>query len=106
MSGSDFKNRGQIRTTVYDSPRKRGKPEWAQCNMPADPPANAGFVPANGLVPVVFEDSHGKLLMDGLRLRMHQLVGGATQNCDNTSYSSSNHLLAPNWIDAFNAQPV
>lgn len=28
---------GQICTTVYNSPRKRGKLEWAQCGMPADP---------------------------------------------------------------------
>jgi len=95
--------RDQIKTTVYDSPRKRGKQEWAQCNMPADPPPVGGFVPANGLVPVAFEHSHGKLLMDGLRPRMHQLVGGATQDCENNIYSSSNHLLAPNWMAALNA---
>ncbi|GHD04091.1 AAA family ATPase [Novosphingobium pokkalii] len=94
--------RGQIKTTVYDSPRKRGKQEWAQCNMPADPPPVGGFVPANGLVPVAFEHSHGKLLMDGLRPRIHQLVGGATQDCEDSIYLSSNHLIAPNWIDAFN----
>ncbi|MCU0731565.1 MAG: AAA family ATPase [Hyphomonas sp.] len=94
--------RGQIKTTVYDSPRKRGKQEWAQCNMPADPPHVGGFVPANGLVPVAFEHSHGKLLMDGLRPRIHQLVGGATQDCENSIYSSSNHLIAPNWMTAFN----
>lgn len=95
--------RGQIKTTVYDSPRKRGKQEWAQCNMPADPPPVGGFVPANGLVPVAFEHSHGKLLMDGLRSRIHQLVGGATQDCESSIYSSSNHLLAPNWMAALNA---
>lgn len=95
--------RGQIKTTVYDSQRKRGKPEWALCGMPADPPANAGFVPANGLIPVAFEHSHGKLLMDGLRPRIHQQVGGATQDCENRIYSASNHLLAPNWINAFTA---
>lgn len=98
--------RDQIRTTVYDSQRKRGKPEWAQCNMPADPPAVAGFVPANGLVPVAFEHSHGKMLMDGLRPRMHQLVGGGTQDCENSIYTPSDHLLTPNWIDAFNAPPA
>lgn len=98
--------RGQIRTTVYDSPRKRGKPEWAQSGMPVDPPANADFVPANGLIPVAFEHSHGKMLMDGLRPRIHQHVGGATQDCDNTIYSPSNQLLAPNWMNAFNAQPA
>lgn len=97
--------RDQIRTTVYDSPRKRGKPEWAQCGMPLDPPANANFVPANGLVPVAFEHSHGKVLMDGLRPRIHQLVGGATQNCENIIYSSSDHLTTPNWTNAFNALP-
>lgn len=97
--------RGQIRTTVYESSRKRGKPEWAQCGMPVDPPANANFVPANGLVPVAFEHSHGKMLMDGLRPRIHQLIGGATQDCENTIYSSSDYLLAPNWISAFNAPP-
>lgn len=98
--------RGQIRTTIYDSPRKRGKPEWAQCGMPVDPPANAGFVPANGLVPVAFEHSHGKLLMDGLRPRIHQHVGGATQDSENIIYSSSDHLLAPNWINAFIGPPA
>lgn len=98
--------RGQIRTTVYDSPRKRGKPEWAQCGMPMDPPANAGFVPANGLVPVAFEYSHGKMLMDGLRPRLHQLIGGASQDCEDMIYSQSEHLLAPNWANAFNPPPV
>lgn len=97
--------RNQIRTTVYDSLRKRGKPEWEQCGMPADPPANANFVPANGLVPVAFEHSHGKMLMDGLRPRIHQLVGGATQDCENTIYSASDHLIAPNWVSAFIGQP-
>ena len=100
------KARDQIRTTIYDSPRKRGKPEWAQCGMPVDSPANAGFVPENGNVPVAFEHSHGKMLMDGLRPRIHQHVGGATQDCENMIYSSSNHLLAPNWIEAFNIPPA
>ena len=94
--------RSQIRTTVYDSPRKRGKPEWVQCGMPEDPPANAIFVPVNGLVPVAFEHSHGKMLMDNLRPRIHQLVGGATQDCENNIYSSSEHLIAPNWTNALN----
>ncbi|OAN61554.1 AAA family ATPase [Sphingomonas sp. TDK1] len=98
--------RDQIRATVYDSPRKRGKPEWAQCNMPADPPAVGGFLPANGLMPVAFEHSHGKILMDGLRPRVHQLVGGATQDCENSIYTPSDHLLTPNWLNAFNAPPV
>lgn len=97
--------RGQIQTTVYDSPRKRGKPEWALCGMPVDPPANANFVPANGLVPVAFEHSHGKMLMDGLRPRIHQLVGGAMQDFENTIYSSSDYLIAPNWIGAFSVPP-
>lgn len=93
--------RGQIRTTVYDSPRKRGKPEWGQCGMPDNPPANGHFVPANGLVPVAFEHSHGKMLMDGVRPRIHQLVGGASQDCESLIYSPSDHLIAPSWTDAF-----
>ena len=98
--------RGQIRVAIYDSPRKRGKPEWAECGMPVDPPANADFVPANGLVPVSFEHSHGKILMDGIRPRIHHLSGGATQACENTIYSSSDHLVAPNWRAAFAAPPA
>lgn len=98
--------RGQIRTTTYESQRKRGKPEWAQCGMPVDPPANAEFVPPNGLVPVAFEHSHGKMLMDSLRPRIHQHVGGSTQDCENTIYSSSDYLLAPNWIAAFHPPPA
>ncbi len=73
--------------------------------MPVDPPANANFVPANGLVPVAFEHGHGKMLLDGLRPRIHQLVGGATQDCENIIYSSSDHLIAPNWTSAFNPPP-
>jgi hypothetical protein len=96
--------REQIRSTIYNSPRKRRKPEWQQCGMPADPPPNVGFVPANGLVPVAFENSHGKILMDGLRPQMHQLVGGATQEFEDIIYSPSDHLVAPTWTAAFNLQ--
>ena len=46
--------------------------------------------------------SHGSMLMDGLRTRIHQQVGGATQDCENIIYSSSDHLIAPNWTSVFN----
>ncbi len=75
--------REQVRSSLYDSQRKRRKPEWAASGMPDNPPPIGGFVPANGLVNVSFEHTHGKMLMDGLRPRLHHHVGGASQalNC-------------------------
>ena len=96
--------RGQISTSLYDAPRKRGKPEWAATGMPdRTPPINA-FVPANGLIPVSFQHSHGKMLMDGLRPKIHHHVGGASQVVNSRVYTVTGHLLAPAWRDAFAPQ--
>lgn len=93
--------REQIRSTLYEVPRKRGKPEWAQAGMPNNTPSINGFLPANGLIPVSFEHSHGKMLMDGLRPKIHHHVGGASQTSDSRIYTSTEHLRAQNWIEAF-----
>lgn len=93
--------REQVRSSLYDVPRKRGKPEWAASAMPDNPPPNGAFVPANGLIPVSFEHSHGKMLMDGLRPKIHHHVGGSSQASDGRIYTGTNHLRTPNWIAVF-----
>jgi hypothetical protein len=97
--------RDQVKQSLYDSPRKRGKPEWAATGMPDQPPNIAGFIPANGNVPVSFEHCHGKKLMDGLRSAIHHQVHGPSQVIENTIYAASAHLQSPAWNDAFAPQP-
>jgi len=94
--------RGQITSSLYEASRKRGKPEWAESGMPDVPPPIRSFIPSNGLTPVSFLHSHGKMLMDGLRPKIHQLVGGASQVSDRKIYTSTQHLQALNWTEAFN----
>lgn len=94
--------RDQIRSSTYESPRKRAKPEWAGSGMGDNPPPIGDFVPANGLVPVSFEHAHGKMLMDGLRPKIHHHVGGASQVIADRVYSVTHHLTAPSWTAAFN----
>lgn len=94
--------REQVRSSLYDSPRKRGKPEWAASGMPDNPPPVEGFLPANGLAAVSFEHAHGKMLMDGLRPKLHHHVGGASQASNNRIYCTTNHLAAPSWMAACN----
>lgn len=93
--------REQILAVLYNVPRKRGKPEWTASGMPDNAPPIGAFVPANGLTPVSFENSHGKMLMDGLRPKIHHYVGGASQASDSRIYAVTSHLRAPNWIAAF-----
>lgn len=93
--------REQIRSTLYDVPRKRSKPEWGASGMPDNTPSIKGFIPANGLTPVSFVHTHGKMLMDGLRPKINHHVGGASQVSESRIYESTDHLCAPNWIDAF-----
>lgn len=97
--------RQQVRSSLYDSSRKRGKPEWATSGMPDDPPPIADFVPANGNTPVSFEHTHGKMLMSGLRPKIHQHVGGASQAVSDRIYTTTDHLQTPNWTAAFNPPP-
>jgi len=94
--------REQIRSSLYDVPRKRGKPEWAASGLPDNPPPIGAFIPANGLTPVSFEHSHGKKLMDGLRPKIHHYVGGASQASDSRIYTATGNLQTPNWMAAFN----
>ena len=93
--------RAQIRSTLYEVPRKRGKPEWATSGMPDNPPPINNFLPANGLTPVSFAHAHGKLLMDGLRHKIHHHIGGASQVSELRFYMSSDQLCTPTWTDAF-----
>lgn len=94
--------REQIRSTLYEVPRKRGKPEWAASGMPENPPPVNDFLPANGLVPVSFVNVHGKMLMDGLRPKIHHYVGGASQASDARVYTITEHLRTPTFAAAFN----
>ena len=96
--------RDQIFSSLYDVPRKRAKPEWAASEMPDNAPPTNAFLPANGLTPVSFQHTHGKRLMDGLRPKIHQHVGGASQLSNNRIYAVTDHLLAQNWVDAFTVE--
>jgi len=98
--------REQVSTSLYGSPRKRGKPEWAASNMPDNSPPIGGFVPANGLTAVSFEHTHGKMLMDGIRPKIHQHVGGASQTSNNRIYTATNHLQTQSWMNSFNPPAV
>ena len=93
--------REQIRSTLYEVARKRGKPEWAASGMPDNPPPIIGFLPADGLTPVSFAHTHGKMLMDGLRPKIHHHVGGSSQTSDSRIYMSSDQLRAPTWMAVF-----
>lgn len=96
--------REQITLSLYNVPRKRNKPEWGQSGMPENPPAVLSFIPANGLTPVSFQHTHGKKLMDGLRPKVHELVGGSTQALGIKIYTATEHLLSPDWREAFDPQ--
>ena len=93
--------REQVRSSLYDVPRKRAKPEWAATGMPEHPPPIGDFIPANGLVPVAFDHTHGTMLMDGLRPKIHHLEGGASQLSNDRIYATTGHLQSPNWVAAF-----
>lgn len=97
--------REKIRSSLYDSPRKRGKAEWAASGMSDDPPPISGFVPPNGLTAVSFEHTHGKMLMDGLRPKIHHHVRGPSQASNDKIYTMTDHLRTPNWVEAFNPLP-
>jgi hypothetical protein len=98
--------RDQITASIYQSQRKRGKPEWAAAGMPNAAPAIGGFLPANGLEAVSFEHAHGKTLLAGLRPRIHHHVGGASQAVHDRIFSATEHLHAPTWIAAFNPPTI
>jgi hypothetical protein len=93
--------REKVQSSLYATPRKRGKPEWAASGMPEEPPPLRSFGPANGLARVSFDHTHGKMLMDGLRPKMHQLVGGASQTSNERIYAQSHHLETASWRAAF-----
>ncbi|HEX4765642.1 MAG TPA: AAA family ATPase [Lichenihabitans sp.] len=93
--------RTQVESTLYASPRKRGKPEWLASAMPDKAPNVSAFLPPNGLTAVDFGSCHGKRLMDKIRPALHHHVGGATQDVDNTVFSDSDHLIDEAWKSAF-----
>jgi energy-coupling factor transporter ATP-binding protein EcfA2 len=93
--------RDQIRSTLYEVPRKRGKPEWAASGMPENVPPVQGFLPANGITPVSFAHTHGKKLMDGLRPKIHHYIGGASEASDAKIYTRTDHLRTPTWTAVF-----
>lgn len=95
--------RDKIRTSIYASQRLRGKPEWGDCGMADEAPADAGFLPENGNTPIAFEHTHGKKLMAELRRKVHGHAGGSTQAVKEKIYSISNHLIVPAWQAAFAA---
>lgn len=97
--------RDQIRLSLYDSLRKRRKPEWAESGMLDCPPAIDAFLPANGLISVSFEHTHGKMLMNGLRQKIHHHVGGASQLVNDRIYTATKHLETQTWTEAFTPQP-
>lgn len=93
--------RGQVKQTIYDSSRKRGKPEWHEVGMPDTAPNIADFIPDNGLVDVAFEHCYGKFLMNKLRTKIHGQVGGDTQDVIRRVYSATDYLIDENWQSVF-----
>lgn len=93
--------RNQIRSTLYEVPRKRGKPEWGASGMPNNEPSINGFLPADGLTPVSFANAHGKMLMSGLRPKIHHHIGGSSQASDARVYTVTDHLRTPTWTALF-----
>lgn len=98
--------RDQIRSTLYEAPRKRKKPEWVTSSMPNNPPSISEFLPANGITPVSFAHTHGKMLMDGLRHKIHHHVGGPSQTFDTRVYTDTDHLRTPTWMAVFGPEPI
>lgn len=96
--------REKVTSSLYNAQRKRGKPEWAASGMPDNPPGVNAFIPANGLTPVSFQHSHGKMLMDGLRPKIHNHVRGASQVTDSKIYTATDHLFAESWRQAFDPE--
>lgn len=96
--------RGQVLSSLYDVPRKRRKPEWAQSGMLDNAPPITDFLPANGLTPISFPYAHGKMLMDGLRPKIHHQVGGASQTSDSRIFTATGHLQSPDWSNAFDTE--
>lgn len=94
--------RQQVKSSLYDVPRKRSKVEWDASGMPNAMPSMNDFIPANGLVAVSFEHTHGKILMNGLRPRIHHHVGGSSQASDERIFTETSHLETPSWLEAFN----
>lgn len=94
--------RQQVASSLYDVPRKRGKPEWVAAGMPDREPSVHTFIPANGLTPVSFQYSHGKMLMVALRQKIHPHIGGASQALETKIYTATNNLETPSWREAFN----
>jgi hypothetical protein len=93
--------RQQVKSSLYDVPRKRSKVEWDASGMPDVMPSMNDFIPANGLVAVSFEHTHGKILMNGLRPRIHHHVGGSSQASDDRIFTATSHLETPSWLEAF-----
>lgn len=93
--------RQQIFSTLYNVPRKRNKPEWAASGLGDNAPRVNEFLPADGLTPVSFEHAHGKMLMDGLRPKIHHLIGGASEILDSRIYQVTEHIRAATWIASF-----
>ncbi|KQT64145.1 MULTISPECIES: AAA family ATPase [unclassified Aureimonas] len=97
--------RDQVHSSLYDSPRKRGKQEWGASGMPDVAPPLGGFLPANGLAAVPFEHTHGKMLMDGLKPKIHHHVGGASQASNDRIYTPTPELETPTWQAVFQPPP-
>ena len=93
--------RANLKRTLYDVPRKRKKAEWSTSGMPDTPPKEKAFTPKDGLTDVTFENSHGKILMDGLRLEIHRLVGGDSQDIERRIYQATDQLRTPEWSELF-----
>jgi len=94
--------REQIIFTTYQSQRKRAKPEWTACGMSDNPPPIDSFLPANGLIPLAFEHTHGKKLMFLLKDKIHRYIRGSSQATADRIYSITEYLEDPRWISVFN----
>lgn len=94
--------RNQIETSLYNSARKRRKPEWTESGMEDTAPSISQFIPANGLTEVSFNHTHGKMLMNELKVKIHSHTGGSSQASNNRVYTITDHLKTPQWESTFN----
>ncbi len=94
--------RQQVQVSLYDTQRKRKKPEWKDSGMPDVAPQTRDFLPANGLIPVSFQNSHGKKLMEALPQKIRPHVGGDQKEVARKIFSETGHLRTPTWVQLFN----
>lgn len=95
------KARQVIAETTYASARLRRKQAWHDTGMPDQPPADAVFLPVDGLHPVPFERCHGKMLLTAVKNAIHRAIGGNSMEIQDIIHGTSPALEIDAWRVAF-----